>query len=322
MDARSWHSTANRYYAFSGEKLGFSQRISKTPPPPSTRSSRSPPSATYNRRSAPTSPIFGPSVLPTSSSLRGISPKRYSPQPRPAQGLPPLSPALASCPDSRMDEEEEEQVIRVLDNNKELVYRGDFEADERRDHDGDLHESPNLSPVKKRKLAHSNQATDNPVSRSPQTQTESSQETKHTPSRPPSIPPPEPDAAPFSITQPLPSRLEVDWSSGPPSGGGSLFGRVPGLTFGFAGYGFDTCAEVTTTGNESLQDHVEVASAPQSPQDEYRGDTREPHSLNAGSDVCESSPPLTSVATQDQSNHAREPPRGRGKGFGGKSSLC
>lgn len=220
-----------------------------------------------------------------------------------------------------MDEEEEEQVIRVLDNNKELVYQRDFGADERQDHDGDLHESPNSSPVKKRKLAHPNQATDDLVFQSPPMQTEPSQEAKHTPPHPASIPPLEPEAAPFSMERPLPSQLEVDWTSGSPSRGGSLSGKSPGLTFSFAGYGFETSAEVTTAGNEYLQDRIKVVSAPQLLQDKSRGDTREPYSLNAGPGVGKPSPPLTSVVTQDQSEHAREPFRERGKGFEGTSSL-
>ena len=222
-----------------------------------------------------------------------------------------------------MDEEEEEQVIRVLDNNKELVYQRDCEADERRDHDGDLHEPRNPSPMKKRKLAHPNQATDDLVSQSPPTQTEPSHKTKHTRSHSPSTsPPPESEAASPSMKQPLPSRPEVDWSSGSPSGSGSLFGKLSGLTFGFARHEYDAGAEVTTAGNESIQDRVEATSAPQLPQDESRGDTRESRSLNVGSGMGEPSPPLTSVVTQDQSEHAREPPREGGRDFQGMSLLC
>ena len=297
MDARPWHSSANQYYAFSSEEFGFLHRISKTPPPPSTRSPRSPPPATYNRKSAPTSPTFGSSTLLKSSLLARISPKGYSPQSGPRGDLSPLSPVLGGCLDSCMDEEEEEQVIRVLDSNKELVYQRDFGSDERQDHDGELHESRNSSPVKKRKLVHPDQLTDDLVPQPSPTQTNPDHGSKHTRSHSHSPPP--------SKKQPLAPLLGVDWSSGSSSGGGSLFGKRSGLTFGFAGYGYDTSAEMNTTGEATLQDRVEATPASVSPQD----------------NMCEPGPPPASVATQDQSDQARDPSTEEGDIFGGTSSL-
>jgi hypothetical protein len=303
MDTRSWHSSANRYYAFSGEEFGLLQRISKTPPP--ARSSRSPPSATYNRKSAPTSPTFGSSTLLKSSLLDRISPKGYSPQSAPGGDLSSSSPVLGGCLDSCMDEEEEEQVIRVLDNNKELVFQRDFGMDERQDHDSELHESRNSSPVKKRKLVHPNQPTNDLTPQPSPTQTESDQKTKHTRSHSHSPPPPQSNATPPPKKQPLASQSGVDWSSGSSSGGGSLFGKRSGLTFGFAGYGYDTSAEVNTTGKATTQNRTEATPGSEPPQDNVR----------------EPSPPLTSVITQDQSDQARGPSTEEGGIFGGTSSL-
>ena len=152
--------TANRYYAFGGEKLDLLDRISKTPPP-STSRSRSPPSTTRSRKFAPASLTFRLSTLPGKSSLLDrISPKGYSPQSISFASLRPLSPEPGNYLDVQMDEEEEEQVIRVLDNSRELVYQRDFGSDDRQDREGEPHESWNSSPVKKRKLAHPNQPTD------------------------------------------------------------------------------------------------------------------------------------------------------------------
>ena len=305
MDARPWHSSANQYYAFSNEEFGSPHRISKTPPPPSTRSPRSPPPATYSRKSAPTSPTCGSSTLLKSSLLARISPKGYSPQSGPREDLSPLSPVLGGCLDSCMDEEEEEQVIRVLDNNKELVYQRDFGSDERQDHDGELHESRNSSPVKKRKLVHPDQPTDDFVPQPSPTQTNPDHGSKHTRSHSNSPPPSQSNATPSPKKQPLASLLGVDWSSGSSSGGGSLFGKRSGLTFGFAGYGYDASAEVNTTGEATLQDRVEATPASVPPQD----------------NVYEPSPPPTSVATQDQGGQARDPSTEENRILGGTSSL-
>ena len=204
-----------------------------------------------------------------------------------------------------MDEEEEEQVIRVLDNNKELVYQRDVGMDEGQDHDGELHESRNSSPVKKRKLAHPDQPTNNISPQPSPAQIKSDQKSRHTHSHSHSPPPPQPNATPPSQKQPLASQPGVDWSSGSPSGGGSLFGKRSGLTFGFAGYGYDTSAEVNTTGKVTLQDHIEATPASEPPQD----------------NVCEPGPPLTSVVAHNRNDQAREPSTEEGNFFRGTSSL-
>ena len=317
MDARSWHSSANRYYAFGGEKLDLLRRISKTPPPPSTRSSRSPPTATYKRKSAPTSPMFGSPALPRSSLLHRISPKGYSPQSRPARDLPPSSPVLRDFLDSHLDKEEEEQVIRVLDNNQELVYQRDFGLDERLDRDGGLHESRDSSPAKKRKLVHPSQPANDFASQSPPMQAKPNQKHKHTRSKSRSPPRSQSNTTSPSEKQPPASQPGVDWSSGSSNLGGSSFGKRPGLTFGFAGYGYDTSAEVNTTRKANLHDRGEATPSPEPPQDDTRGS----RSLRARSDLYEPSPPLTSAAAQDRSNQAREPSKEGGKKLGGTSSF-
>ena len=219
-----------------------------------------------------------------------------------------------------MDEEEEEQVIRVLDNNKELVYQRDFGTDESQDHDDEIHESRSSSPVKKRKLVHPNQPMDSLVPQSPPTQAKPNQKAKHTRSRSHSPLPPQSDATP-SKEQPLASRLGVDWSSGSPSGSGSVFGKRSGLTFGFAGYGYDTSAEVNTAGTTTFQDRIETTPPAKSLQDELQNDTRGFYPLMAQSDVRESSPSPASVVTQDQGDQTRGPLGEEGDFFRGTSLL-
>ena len=291
MDARPWRSSANRYYAFS-ERLDLLDRISKTPPPPSTSSSRSPPSAIYTRKSAPTSPVFGPPASFKSSLLDRISPKVYPLKSRPTGDLSPLSPEPGDYLDAYLDEEEEEQVIRVLDNNRELVYQRDFGMDE---YEEEPHESRNSSPVKKRKLAHPNQSTNKSTPQTSPTQIKPNQKAKRTRSHSHSPPRSRSNPASPPKKQPLASRLGVDWSSGSSGGGGSTFGKRSGLTFGFAGYGYDTSAEMNTTGRATLQDRIETTPLPEPPQDDLYDNTR-------GSD-----PPLTPAATQSQNGKARGP---------------
>jgi hypothetical protein len=91
MDARPWQSSANRYYAFGGEKLGLLHRISKTPPPPSTRSSHFS-RCTYDRRSAPTSPMFGSSALPSRACWIEYHPR----------GIHPCQDPRGTCPHHRL----------------------------------------------------------------------------------------------------------------------------------------------------------------------------------------------------------------------------
>ncbi|KAF9648696.1 hypothetical protein BDM02DRAFT_3115020 [Thelephora ganbajun] len=320
MDARPWQSSANRYYAFGGEKLDLLHRISKTPPPPSTHSSRSPP-ATYNQQSAPTSPMFGSSTLLKSSLLDRISPKGYSPHSRSVGDVSPLSPKLGDCLDSHLDKEEEEQVIRVLDNNQELVYQRDFGADERQDRDGELHESRNSSPVKKRKLVHANQSTSTSSPQSSPGQNKSNQKVKHTRSHSHSPPHSQPNASSPSKKQPLASRLGIDWSSGSPSGSGSPFGKRSGLTFGFAGYGYDTSAIVNTTGKATLQDRIEAIPAPEPSQDDLQDNTHNSCRLEHRIDMREPTPPSTAVIARDQNNQIREPSVEKGNFLGGTSLL-
>ena len=275
MDARPWQSSANRYYAFSGERLDLLHRISKTPPPPSTSSSRSPPSAIYTRKSAPTSPAFGSPTSLKSSLLARISPKGYPPQSRPIGDLPPLSPEFGGYLDAYLDEKEEEQVIRVLDNNRELVYQRDFGMDERQDCEGELHESRNSSPVKKRKLLHVNPPSNKSTPHTSPTQNKPNQKTKRTRSHSRSPPSPnfQSNSTSPSKKQPLASRLGINWSSGSPVGGGSTFGKRSGLTFGFAGFGYDTSAEVNTSGRATLRDRIEATPVPEPPQDDPHDDT-------------------------------------------------
>ena len=204
-----------------------------------------------------------------------------------------------------MDEEEEEQVIRVLDNNKELVYQRDFGMDERQDQDGELHESQDSSPVKKRKLVHPNQPTNDLAQQPSPAQTKPNQKSEHNRSQSHSPPPPQSNTAPPSKKQPLASQLGVDWSSGSFSGGGSLFGKRSGLTFGFAGFGYDTSAEVNMAGDAILQDRIEAVPASEPPQD----------------NVCEPSLPLISAVAQDQNDQICEPSTEEGGFFWGTLSL-
>jgi len=321
MDARPWQSSANRYYAFGGEKLGLLHRISKTPPPPSTRSSRSPPSAAYNRKSAPTSPMFGSSTLLKSSLLERISPKGFSPRSGPAGGLPPLSLELGDYLDSHLDEEEEEQVIRVLDNNQELVYQRDFGMDEHQDHDEEPHESRNSSPVKKRKLVHPNQSTNASTPQSSPSQNKSNLKAKRSRSHSRSPPHSQSYATPLSKKEPLASRLGIDWSSGASIGDGSEFGKRSGLTFGFAGYGYDTSAEVNKTGKATLEDRIENTPSPEPLQDKSHDDARESRSLGNQIDARKASPHLATVVTQDESDQTRDPSAEKGENFRGTSLL-
>ena len=305
MDA-PWQSSANRYYAFGGEKLDLLDRISKTPPPSASRS-RSP-SAARNRKSAPTSPTFRLSTLPKSSLLDRISPKGYSPQ---SMSLRPLSPELGDYLDAQMDEEEEEQVIRVLDNNQELVYQRDFGSDDRQDREGELRESRNSSPVKKRKLAHPNQPTNKFTPQTSPMQTKPIQKARHVRSRSPS---------PRShTTSPSSSRLGIDWCSGSTTGTKSTFGKQPGLSFGFAGYEYNTSAEVNTTGKATLLDRIQATPTPEPPHDDPHDDIREYLSLEDRIDTCEPSPPP--VVTQDHCDQVPEPSVEEGEISGGTSLL-
>jgi len=316
MDA-PWQSSANRYYAFGGEKLDLLDRISKTPPP-STSRSRSPPSSARNRRSGPTSPTFRLSTLPKSSLLDRISPKGYSPQSVHPANPRPMSPELGDYLDAQMDEEEEEQVIRVLDNNQELVYQRDFGSDDRQDREGELLESQNSSPVKKRKLVHPNQSTNNFTPQTSPTQTKPIQNARHARSRSPS--PPRPRS---NTTSPrkehLGSRLGIDWCSGSTTGTGSTFGKQPGLSFGFAGYEYNTSAEVNTTGKVTLLDRIQTTPTPEPPHDDPHDDTCNSFSFEDRIDTCESS--LPTVVSQDNSDQVREPSAEEGKFSGGTSLL-
>ena len=305
MDARPWRSSANRYYAFSGERIGLLDRISKTPPPLSTSYSRSPPSTIYTRKSAPTSPVFGSPASLKTSLLARISPKGYSAQSGSVGDLSPLSPEFGNCLDTYLDEEEEEQVIRVLDNNRELVYQRDFGMDERQEHEGELHEPRNASPTKKRKLIHPNQFTNKTTPQTSPTQNRPNQKTKRTRSHSNSPPRSRSHPASPSKKQPLASRLGVDWSSGSTVGGGSTFGKRSGLTFGFAGFEYNTSAEVNATGRATLQDRIETAPR----QDDLHDNTRG------------SGPPLTPTAAQNQTGQTRGPSAEESENSGGTSLL-
>lgn len=312
-----WQSSANRYYAFSGDEVGLVHGISKTPPPQSASYSRSSPSATCNRKSAPPSPTFGPSTLLKSSLLDRISPKVYSPQSRPMGDPPPLSPELGDYLDAHLDEEEEEQVIRVLDNNQELVYQRDFGVDERQDRDGDLHDSRNSSPMKKRKLVHPNQPTNKFTPNSSPVQNKPNQKVKRTRSRSRSPPHSRSNSTSPSRQQLLASRLGVDWSSGSTTGSGSTFGKRSGLTFGFAGYEYDTSAEVNTTGKSTLQDRIEATHVQESLQD----DTLETRPLGGQVGMRKPSPPPAPMVARDRSDQTREPSIEEVKFSGGTSLL-
>lgn len=309
MDAQPWQSSANRYYAFDGEKSRLAQRISKTPPPPTTRSSHSPLPATYTRKSVPTSPMCGTSASPKSSLLDRISPKVYSPPSGPARELPPLSPQLGDYLDSQLgEEEEEEQVIRVLNSNQELVFQRDPGTDGRQDRDRDSHHPRNASPTKKRKLVHPTKHTKASTSRSSTTWEESNSKTRDTHSELHSSSPPQPDD-PSGKDQPLTSRAGVDWSSGSSLKGGSQFGKLPGLAFGFAGYGYDT-GVANTTEEVTSRNRVEAAPAPELSQPVPRADEQNAGQMGNRIDTRGSTPLSTTVVTrEDQSDK----PRGRSK---------
>jgi hypothetical protein len=301
MDTRSWQSSANQYYAFDGEEHDLPHRISKTPPPLSTsRSSRSPLPATCTQKSAPTSPMYGPSTLPKSSLLDRISPKRYSPHSNPASESPPLPPELGDYSDSHLgeEEEEEEQVIRVLDNNQELVYQRDFEAEERQDQDGDPHEPRNSNPVKKRKLVHPNQSTSSSTPQSSPTQNKSNLMTKHPRSKSCSPSAPQSIASPSSQKQPLAPRSGVDWSSSSPMKSGSHFGQLSSLTFGFGGH--DASAEVNTTGETTSRDRIEAATVPEPSRDDRYVDEDDSFRLEDKIDKHEPTPPRTTMIARDR----------------------
>lgn len=271
MSTRSWQSSANRYYAFDGEQQELLHRTPKTPPPSSTRASHSPFPATCSKKSAPTSPMQGSSTPPKSSLLHRISPKRHPPHLKSASELPPLPPELGDYLDSHLSEEEEEQVIRVLDNNHELVYQRDFGTDERQDRVGDSHEPQSPSPMKKRKLVHPNQSTSSPTSRPSPIQSRSNLMTKRTrsKSRSPIL---KHIASPPPKKQLLASRPGVGWSSGSSMKGGSQFGKLPGLTFGFARHGFDPDAKVNATEETASWDRIEAATVPEPSRDDLNVD--------------------------------------------------
>lgn len=264
--------------------------------------------------------MSGSSPLPKSSLLDRISPKGYSPQSKPAKELPPLSPELADYLDSRSDEEvEEEQVIRVLDNNHELVYQRDFGPDERQDRDGDLPEPRSSSPAKKRKLTHPGQPAGTPTPQSSPTQNKTNSKAKRTHSNSRSPPLLQSNATSPSKKQPLASRIGVDWSSGSSGKGGSQFGNMSSLTFGFAGYGHDPDSEAGTSGEATLQDHVGTTPGPERSQDDRRDDARNSRQLEAQIDTREPGPSSTRVITPDRSGHARQ--RGEGRNSNGGTSL-
>ena len=214
-----------------------------------------------------------------------------------------------------MDEEEEEQVIRVLDNNQELVYQREFGTDERQDREGGLHESRNSSPVKKRKLAHPNQPTNKFTPQSSPTQPQPDQKAKHTRSRSHSLPPPRSNTTSPSSKQPLVSKLGIDWCSGSTTGGGSTFGKRPGLSFSFAGYGYDTSAEVNTTGKATLLDRIQTTLVPEPPHEEEQ----EFLPFEDRIDSCESTP--SPIITRDHSDQPHEPSAEDNEISGGTSSL-
>ena len=284
MDTRSWQSSANRYYAFDDEQREMLRRISKTPPPRSNRSPRSPLPTTCTRKSTPTSPMRETSTLPGSRLLDRISPKRCSPRSKPTRELPPLSPELGDYLDPHLGKEEEEgeQVMRVLDNNHELVFQRDFGMDELQDRDGDPHESRNSSPVKKRKLGHPDQSI-------PQT---SPTQNKRPRSRSRSPPIPQATAS-HSTKQP---RLGVDWSSGSSMKGGTQFGKLSGLTFDFARRSYVASAKVNTNGEAT-------AYFSESSRNDRQVDKDNSRRLE---DTHESTLPSTTMITGDNSKKARK----------------
>ena len=316
MDTRSWRTSANRYYAFEGEEHEVFHRISKTPPPASTHSSRSPLPATYAQKSAPTPPMHGSSPLPTSSLLARISPKGHSPNSKPTRELPPLSPELGDYHESHLgeEEEEEEQVIRVLDNNHELVYQRDFGTDERQDRDGDPHEPRNPSPAKKRKLDHPNQ----PAGPSSPIQNKSKLMTR---SRSRSPPIPQSFDSPSPENQSLAPRAGVDWRSGSSMKGGSQFGKLSDLTFGFGTHGYDASTEVNTPGKTTSRDRMEPAPVLEHSRGDLHIDKEKSRRLEAQAGTHEPTPPSTTILTGGRGRETREPSREGGGMSNGGTSL-
>ena len=219
-----------------------------------------------------------------------------------------------------MNEEEEEQVIRVLDNNQELVYQRDFVPDEGQDVNGDPHESRNASPVKKRKLTHSNQPTSAPALQFSPTQNKLNLRTMHNRSKSKTPPVSELIDSPPSKNQPLASRLGVDWSSGSPVKSSSHFGKMSGLTFGFAGYGYDASDHAVPLRETTSRNHVEAPSIPESSQDDdLLLDMKNLCQAGDRTDVPTSLP--TPAATQDQYKSTRKKSKGEGEiSNGGTSS--
>jgi len=230
-----------------------------------------------------------------------------------------MSPELGDYLDAQTDEEEEEQVIRVLDNNQELVYQRDFGSDDRQDCEGELRESRNSSPVKKRKLAHPNQHANKFTPQTSPTQTKPIQKARHARPRSSSPPRPRSNTTSPSRKEPLGSRLGIDWCSGSTTGAGSTFGKQPGLSFGFAGYEYNTSAEVNVTGKATLLDRIQATPTPEPPHDDPHDDTRKSLPFEDRIDTSESSPPI--VATQDHSDQAPELSAEDGKISGGTSLL-
>lgn len=252
--------------------------------------------------------MYGTSPLPKSSLLDRISPKGYSPPSGPARELPPLSPQLGDYLDSQLgEEEEEEQVIRVLDSNQELVFQRDPGTGERQDRDGDFHHPRNTSPMKKRKLVHPTQPTNTSTSQTSPAQ-ESNSKTRDTSSELHSPSPQPDDSSPKD--QPLTSRAGFDWSSGSSLKGGSRFGKLPGLAFGFAGYGYDSGVAANTTGEVTSRDRVEAAPVSEPLQYVPQVDEQNFDQVENGIDTCGPTPLPTTVGTrEDQSDK----PRGRSK---------
>lgn len=324
MDTRPWQSSANRYYAFDGEEQNLPHRIPKTPPPLSAGSSRSPLPTTCTKKSAPTSPMHETSTLPMSSLLDRISPKRCSPHSKPIRELLPLSPELRDYLDSQLgeeEEEEEEQVIRVLDNNQELVYQRDVGLEnERQDQDETPREPRNPSPVKKRKLVHPNQSTSSSTPQSSPIQEKSNLMTKHTRSKSRSPPFPQSSDSP-PLKQPPDPLSGVDWSSSSSMKGGSQFGKLSDLSFGFGGRGYDSSAEVNATGGTTSRDR-EGAPVREHSRDDVQVDKKNCSRRMADQvDTHEPTPPSTTMITEDQREKTREPLRKEGGVSNGGTSL-
>lgn len=323
MGTRSWQSSANRYYAFDGEELDSLPRVPKTPPPLSTRSSRSPLPATCTQKSAPTTtPMYESPTSPKSSLLDRISPKRFSPHSKPAKESPPLSPVLGDYLDSHSgeEEEEEEQVMRVLHNNHELVFRRDSGIDEPRDQDEDPHEPRNSSPVKRRKLIHPNQPASSSTPKSSPSQNESNLMTQPTPSGSRSPPIPQSITSPPPQKQLLTSHTGVDWRSGSSMKGGSHFGKLSGLTFGFAESDFDANTKVNTTGKPTCRGTNEVVPVPKPSRDDLLADKDNSRRLEGQIDTHEPIPP-SGMIIEDQRETTHDPSKEEGKESNGGASL-